>query len=80
MLTVDTSKVRGRIVEKYLYLGEFAKAIGKELRFVSSYLGHQRYLNQKDVFEWAKALDISNDEIPNYFFVEEVNEIERIEE
>ena len=32
----NTSKVRGRIVEKFLTLSEFAKAINKELRFVSS--------------------------------------------
>ena len=80
MLTVDTNKLRGRIVEKYLYMGEFAKAIGKELRFVSSYLSHQRYLNQSDISEWAKALDISNEEIPDYFFVEEVHETEQKEE
>ena len=77
MLTIETNKVRGRIVEKYLYLGEFANAIGKELRFVSAYLSHQRYLTQKDVIEWAKALDISAEDIPTYFFAEEVHETEQ---
>ena len=77
MLTVDTSKLRGRIVEKYRYLGEFAKAIGKELRFVSAYLSHQRYLNQSDIVEWANALEISTEDIPAYFFVEEVHETEQ---
>lgn len=77
MFTVDTSKLRGRIVEKYLYLGEFAKAIGKELRFVSAYLSHQRYLNQNDILIWANALGIPMDEIPAYFFVEEVHETEQ---
>jgi len=73
----DTSKLRGRIVEKYLTLGEFAKSIGKELRFVSSYLNHQRYLTQRDILEWSKALDISSVEIPLYFFVLEVHETEQ---
>ena len=77
MPTIDTKKIRGRIVEKYLYLGEFAKAIGKELRFVSAYLGHQRYLTQKDILEWAKALEISAEDIPTYFFAEEVHEMEQ---
>lgn len=74
----ETSKLRGRIVEKYKYLGEFAKAIGKELRFVSSYLNNQRNLSQQDIVDWAAALDISDDEIPLYFFVKEVHEKERV--
>jgi len=77
MLNINTSKIRGRIVEKYLYLGEFAKAIGKENRFISTYLNHQRYLTQEDIVDWAKALEISAEDIPAYFFTEEVNEIER---
>lgn len=73
----ETSKLRGRIVEKYKYLGEFAKAIGKELRFVSAYLNNQRNLSQQDIVDWAKALDISDEEIPLYFFVKEVHETEQ---
>lgn len=73
----NTSKVRGRIVEKFLTLSEFAKAINKELRFVSSYLNHQRELTQNDILDWAAALDISTDEIPLYFFVKEVHETEQ---
>ena len=73
----ETSKLRGRIVEKYKYLGEFAKAIGKELRFVSSYLNNQRNLSQQDIVDWAKALDISDEDIPLYFFVKEVHETEQ---
>lgn len=73
----NTSKLRGRIVEKFLTLSEFAKAINKELRFVSSYLNHQRELTQNDILDWAAALDISTDEIPLYFFVKEVHETEQ---
>ena len=73
----ETSKLRGRIVEKYKYLGEFAKAIGKELRFVSAYLNNQRNLSQQDIVDWAKALDISDEEISLYFFVKEVHETEQ---
>ena len=73
----NTTKVRGRIVEKFLTLSEFAKAINKELRFVSSYLNHQRELTQNDILDWAAALDISTDEIPLYFFVKEVHETEQ---
>jgi len=73
----NTSKLRGRIVEKYLTLSEFAKAINKELRFVSTYLNNQRQLSQKDILDWAAALDISSDEIPLYFFTLEVHETEQ---
>ena len=73
----ETSKLRGRIVEKYKCLGEFAKAIGKELRFVSAYLNNQRNLSQQDIVDWAKALDISDEEIPLYFFVKEVHETDQ---
>ena len=73
----NTSKLRGRIVEKYLTLSGFAKAVGKELRFVSSYLNNQRFLTQKDIVEWAAALDISDNDIPLYFFVREVHETEQ---
>lgn len=76
-MLVDTSKIRGRIVEKFLTYGSFAEAIGKETRFVSAYLNHQRTLSQTDIFDWARALDISNDEIPRYFFAEEVHETEQ---
>lgn len=77
MLNVDTSKIRGRIVEKFMTYGAFAEAIGKETRFVSAYLNHQRTLSQADIFDWANALDISTDKIPLYFFAEEVHETEQ---
>ena len=77
MVLIDTSKIRGRIVEKFMTYGAFAEAIGKETRFVSAYLNHQRTLSQTDIFDWSKALDISNDDIPRYFFAEEVHEIEQ---
>ena len=73
----DTSKIRGRIVEKYLTYGAFAEAIGKESRFVGAYLKHQRVLSQNDIIVWAKALDISDEQIPLYFFAKEVHEMEQ---
>lgn len=76
-MVVDTSKIRGRIVEKFLTYGAFAEAIGKETRFVSAYLNHQRTLSQTDIFDWADALDINNEEIPRYFFAQEVHETEQ---
>ena len=76
-MNVDTSKIRGRIIEKFTTYGAFAAAIGKELRFVSAYLNHQRTLSQADIFDWANALDISNEQIPLYFFTAEVHETEQ---
>lgn len=73
----ETSKLRGRIVEKFLTYGAFADAIGKETRFVSAYLNHQRTLSQNDITDWATALDIKDDEIPLYFFAKEVHEMEQ---
>ena len=76
-MIVDTSKIRGRIVEKFLTYGAFAEAIGKETRFVSAYLNHQRTLSQADIYDWAKALEIPNEQLPLYFFAEEVHETEQ---
>lgn len=64
----DTSKLKGRIVEKYGSQTEFAKAIGRTKAFVSYVINGKSQLTQEDVVDWANALDIAYDELHIYFF------------
>ena len=73
----DTSKLRGKIVEKYGSQKEFAKAAGCSITFVSLYLNGKTFLDQRIIDKWAYLLDIS-DEIDEYFFTKRVHETELI--
>ena len=70
----DTSKLRGRIVEKYGSLGNFAKAVGCSLSFLSLYINGKKKLDQPRIDRWANALDIESADIYNYFFIRKVGE------
>lgn len=70
----DTSKLRGRIVEKYGTLGAFADTVHCSLSFLSQYLNGKKKLDQPTIDAWASALDISAKEIHLYFFVHRVHE------
>jgi len=65
---IDTSKLKGRIVEKFGTQGKFAEYIGRTQTYVSYVINGKTQLNQSDVIAWAKALDISMDDIGEYFF------------
>ena len=75
----DTSKLRGRIIEKFGSQGAFASAVGRSVSFVSQYLNGKNNvdLDQTTIDKWAEALDISFDEIPVYFFTKKVHETEQ---
>ena len=77
----DTSKLRGRIIEKYGSQNAFAVAVGRSISFVSQYLNGRNNvdLDQPTIEKWAYALDISFNEIPVYFFKKKVHEIEQTE-
>lgn len=70
----DTSKLRGRIVEKYGSQGRFADAVGCSLSFLSQYLNGKKKLDQPRIDKWVNALDIDSADIYNYFFTHRVNE------
>lgn len=70
----DTSKLRGRIVEKYGSLGKFAEVVGCSFSFLSLYINGKKKLDQPRIDKWANALDIESADIYNYFFVRKVGE------
>lgn len=67
-MAYDFSKLLGRIKE-YGYTQEsLAKAIGKDKSTLCSKLNNKGEFKAAEMDEICKLLDISNDEIGNYFF------------
>lgn len=75
----DTSKLKGRIIEKFGSQGKFAEAVNHSQAFVSGILNGKAYLKQKDIDLWANVLDIAGEELNDYFFTHKVHETERNE-
>ena len=74
----DTSKLRGRIIEKFGSQNSFAEAVNRSTSFVSQYLnGKNINLDQPTIDKWAAILEISFDDIPVYFFKKKVHETEQ---
>lgn len=71
----DTSKLRGRIIEKFGSQKNFAQAAGCSVTFISIYLNGKTFLDQRIIDKWAALLDVS-DEIDGYFFKKKVHEME----
>lgn len=61
-------KLKGRIVEKFGTQEKFAQYIGKSTVTVSQKLNCVKGFSQKDIEEWAAALDIAKEDYPSYFF------------
>lgn len=68
----DYSKLRGRIVEKFGTIKEFAQKIGRSTVSVSRKVNGLSSFDQDDVELWSKALDISMEEYGVYFFTRRV--------
>lgn len=62
------AKLRGRIVEKFGTIGNFAKAVGLSRQSVSNKLNCEVGFSQEDIEKWAKLLDIRLIEIGIFFF------------
>lgn len=73
----DTSKLRGRIVEKYGSQVAFSKVVNNSISYISQYLNGRKMLSQKTIDKWAAALEISSEDIPAYFFNKKVHETEQ---
>lgn len=73
----DTSKLRGRIIEKFGSQTEFCKAAKRSISFVSQYLNGHIDLDQQTIEVWARLLDIAFKDIPVYFFKKKVHETEQ---
>lgn len=70
----DTSKLRGRIIEKFGSQNAFAEASHRSVSFISQYLNGKTSLDQKIIDEWVNLLDIPYYEIDQYFFIKKVHE------
>lgn len=68
----DTSKLRGRIVEKFGNLTMFSQHIKRTQQFISRVLNNKAELTMKDMNIWIDALEIQPDEIYPIFFVKRV--------
>lgn len=66
------SKLRGRIVEKFGTLGEFAKAMEWSERTNSLKMNGIREWKQSEIITASRLLDIKPEEIDVYFFDVEV--------
>lgn len=62
------SKLRGRIVEKYRNLSNFADAVGVKKPVISNKLNGKVPITSKDIEKWIQPLDIPLEEIGVYFF------------
>ena len=62
------NKLRGRIVERYGNQETFAKSIDMSKVSVSKKLNGVTGFSQMDIEEWARVLEISKEEYPEYFF------------
>jgi len=68
-------KLKGRIKEKYGTQENFAKAIGKTQTTTSFKINGKRLWNQGEIIKAIELLDLSKDDIVEYFF--NYNDIER---
>ena len=73
----SVAKLRGRIIEVFGTIDSFAEKADCSRAFVSSYLNHKSVLNQKTIVKWAGLLNLSDNDIPIYFFTLEVDEMEQ---
>lgn len=64
------AKLRGRIVEKFQNVANFARYLGVEPNVISRKLGGKIGITVNDIKQWSNILDISIEEIGLYFFTE----------
>jgi hypothetical protein len=65
----DTSRLRGRIVERFGSLKEFEKIAKCSHSFLSQYMNGKKTLNQTTMDRWIDLLEISDLEIRPFFFL-----------
>lgn len=74
-MAFDYNKLRGRIIEKYGSQGEFAKAMNWSERTLSNKLNGRIPWKQTDICTAIKLLDLTEDDIQEYFFSIKVQNI-----
>jgi len=63
-------KLRGRIVEKFQNVANFARTIGVEPNVISRKLSGKIGLTKNDIKLWSNLLEIPLEEIGIYFFTD----------
>ncbi len=71
-LSYDYRKLSGLIVEKFGTRGKFASAMGWSERTLSLKMNSERFWTQKDICRASAILGIPAEDIPLYFFKENV--------
>ena len=74
MIAFDNSKLRGRIVEKYGTVKNFATKTSRGYQFVCYVLNGNRVMSREDMDEWIDLLSVQPDEIKPIFFTKQVHE------
>lgn len=69
----DYSKLRGRIVEKFGTITNFAERLSISRVSVDYKLNNKVQISRSDIIEWSKLLDISPEEYGIYFFTQKLN-------
>lgn len=71
-MSYDYSRLRGKIVEICKTNREFAKQIGLSERTVSLKLNNLAPFTQQDIEKSVKVLNLTADDVQDYFFTKEV--------
>lgn len=74
-MAYDYRKLRGRIIEKYGTLKDFAVDMKWSERTLSLKMNCKVFWKQPEIMKAAKLLDIPFNEIMNYFFNQNVQNI-----
>lgn len=79
-MAFDYNKLRGRIVEIFNTQSCFAIAMGWSERTLSLKMNSVRTWKQSDICKAVILLELSDKDIPTYFFTTEVQSIEQKED
>ena len=74
-MAFNYSKLRGRIIEKYGSQSDFAKAFGCSDRTLSLKMNGKRPWKQTEILSAIKLLELSEEDIQEYFFTLEVQNV-----
>lgn len=74
-MDIKYPKLRGRIIEKYGNMKNFSERIGISETSMSLKMTGKRGFTQKNVFDWAEALDIDLSEVGDYFYTKSQTKI-----
>lgn len=67
-MTYEYRLLRGRIVQKYGTMSEFANALGVAKQTISAKLTGKIGITRKDIELWSELLEIPKSDYGEYFF------------